>query len=120
MLSNVEDLELLRHEFNAKDGSFLIQIRCDLRWDRQAFSRLEKAMRRVCAQQETQERLDRWLVEGYWYLADFVPDHTSHPSFPRPEPIQYYEAALERLRDLQYWFVFGESPYMPTHIWPDL
>jgi hypothetical protein len=30
MLGNVDDLELLRHEFNAGDGSFLIQLRVDL------------------------------------------------------------------------------------------
>ena len=54
MLDNVDDLELLRQEFRAEDGSFLLQLRVDLHWDRQAFSRLEQAMRRVCAQQEPQ------------------------------------------------------------------
>ena len=66
MLGNVDDLELLRHEFNAGDGSFLIQLRVDLHWDRHAFSRLEQAMRRVCGQQDPREQLDRWLVDGYW------------------------------------------------------
>ncbi|MBG0831365.1 hypothetical protein HS041_26825 [Planomonospora sp. ID67723] len=113
----MDDLEPLRREFDAEDGSFLLQLRSDLHWDRQAFSRLEKTMRRVCAQQETEDRLDRWLVEGYWYMADFVPDWTGHPDFPRPEPTEYYEAALERLRDIQNWFVTGRSPY---HAWPDL
>jgi len=83
MLDNVDDLELLRQEFRAEDGSFLLQLRVDLHWDRQAFSRLEQPMRRVCAQQEPRQQLDRWLVEGYWYLSDFVPGHTSHPDFPR-------------------------------------
>ncbi|WP_344978752.1 hypothetical protein [Streptosporangium fragile] len=46
----MDDLELLRREFDAEDGSFLVQLRCDLQWDRQAFSRLEQAMRRVCAE----------------------------------------------------------------------
>jgi hypothetical protein len=50
MLSNVDDLELLRHEFNAGNDSFLIQLHVDLHWDRRAFNRLEQAMRRVCAQ----------------------------------------------------------------------
>ncbi|NUW43636.1 hypothetical protein [Nonomuraea rhodomycinica] len=116
----MDDLELLRREFDAEDGSFLIQLRCDLHWDQQAFSRLEQAMRRVCAEQETNERLDRWLVEGFWYMADFVPSHTSHPNFPRPEQPQYYEAAIERLHDLQNWFVTGRSPYLATYTWPDL
>ncbi len=49
MLGNVDDLALLRQEFTAGDGSFLLRLRIDLHWDRPAFSRLEQAMRRVCA-----------------------------------------------------------------------
>lgn len=120
MLGNVDDLELLRHEFNAGDSSFLVQLRVDLHWDRRAFGRLEQAMRRVCAQQEPHEQLDRWLVEGYWYLSDFVPDHISHPDFPRDEPAEYYQAAVRRLWDLQNWFATGRSPYLASHQWADL
>jgi hypothetical protein len=47
-----------------------------------------------------------------------LPD--SHPDFPRPEPLEYYEAELRRLQDLQSWFVSGRSPYLPRHTWPDL
>ena len=120
MLGNVGDLELLRHEFNAGDGSFLLQPRVDLHWDRHAFSGLEQAMRRVCAQQEPREQLDRWLVDGYWYLSDFVPGHISHSDFPRDEPAEYYQAAVRRLWDLQHWFVTGRSPYLASHQWADL
>jgi hypothetical protein len=70
MLANVDDLDLLRHEFNAEDGSFLVQLRVDYHWDRIAFSRLEQTMRRVCALEESREQLDRWLAEGYWYWPD--------------------------------------------------
>lgn len=62
----MNDLELLRHEFRAEDGSFLLQLRVDLHWDRRAFSRLEQAMRHICAQQEPHEQLDRWP-----YLASY-------------------------------------------------
>jgi len=84
MPCDASDLELLRREFSVEDGSFLLQLRIDLHWDRQAFSRLEQAMRRVCARLEPQDHLDRWLADGYWYLSDFVPGHTSHPNFPGP------------------------------------
>jgi hypothetical protein len=100
MLGNADDLELLRHEFSAGDGSFLLPLWIDLHWDRSAFSRLEQAMRRVCAQQEPREQLARWLVEGYWYLSDFVLGHISHPDFPRLEPAEYYQSAVTRLWDL--------------------
>jgi len=120
MLSSVDDLELLRHEFRAGEGSFLLQLRTGLHWDRDAFSRLEQAMRRTCAQQEPREQLDRWLAEGYWYLSVFVPGHISHQDFPRPEAAEYYEAAVKRLQDLQNWFITGRSPYLPSYQWPDL
>jgi hypothetical protein len=32
MLANVDDLDLLRHEFNAEDGSLLVQLRVDYHW----------------------------------------------------------------------------------------
>lgn len=32
MLAKVDDLDLLRHEFNAEDGSFLVQLRVDYHW----------------------------------------------------------------------------------------
>lgn len=120
MAGDADDLELLRREFSAEDGSFLLQLRVDLHWDRQAFSGLEQAMRRVCARLEQQDHLDRWLAEGYWYLSDFVPGHTSHPNFPRPEPAGYYAAATRRLWDLQNWFVTGRSVYLDCYQWPDL
>ena len=88
--------------------------------NRDAFSRLEQAMRRTCAQQEPREQLDRWLAEGYWYLSVFVPGHISHQDFPRPEAAEYYEAAVKRLQDLQNWFIAGRSPYLPSYQWPDL
>jgi hypothetical protein len=117
---DMDDLELLRHEFSAGDGSFLLQLRTDLYWDRSAFSRLEQGMRRVCAEQEPHEQLARWLVEGYWYLSDFVPGHTRHPDFPRPEPADYYQSAVKRLWDLHNWFVTGRSPYLASYQWPDI
>jgi hypothetical protein len=116
----MDDLELLRREFGAEEGSFLLQLRCDLRWDKDAFTGLEQAMRRVCAQQQDRDQLDRWLIEGYWYLSEFVPGHTSHADFPRSELPGNYQAAIQRLRDLQDWFVTGQSPYLADHLWPDL
>ena len=120
MPGDADDLELLRREFSAQDGSFLLQLRIDLHWDRQAFSRLEQAMRRACALLESRDDLDRWLAEGYWYLSDFVPGHTSHPNFPRPEPEQYYNDCIQRIGDLTDWFFRGWHAYTEPHHWPDL
>ena len=55
--------------------------------------------------------IERWIALGFWYLEQFVPDWTNHPNFPRPYEEQYYLAACERLRDLAFWFFWGQSPY---------
>ncbi|WP_326763569.1 hypothetical protein OG978_02350 [Streptomyces sp. NBC_01591] len=114
-----ETIEVLRREFNAEEGSFLLQLR-GRQWDRTAFTRLEQAMRAACAQFETSEKIDRWLAEGFYEVATAVPSWTSHPAFPRPAPDAYYEECLERIGDLADRFFRGESNYYPGHVWTDL
>ncbi|MGW7271188.1 hypothetical protein ACWGH5_11760 [Streptomyces sp. NPDC054864] len=113
-------LETLKREFGAEDGSFLLRMRCDLTWDRSAFTRLERAMRAVCAHFQSTSQLDRWLAEGFYEIATAVPEWTAHPDFPRPAPAAYYEDCLERIRDLADWFFRGESSYIKGHVWADL
>ncbi|MBB2948976.1 hypothetical protein FB565_008762 [Actinoplanes lutulentus] len=113
-------LTVLRQEFDATEGSFLLRVRCDLVWDRAAFSRLERAMRVSCEQYESRDDLPRWLVEGFWDVSQSVADWTAHPNFPRPHPAQYYEDCLARLQDLADWFFRGWHPYQQPHVWRDL
>ncbi|MEV5977976.1 hypothetical protein [Streptomyces sp. NPDC052114] len=115
-----KSLAVLEHEFAAGEGSFLIGLRGDLTWDRAAFTRLEKAMRAVCAYVQGSDKLDRWLAGGFHHVATFVPAWTAHPRFTRPEPVSYYEACLERIGDLADWFFQGESPYADRHVWTEL
>ena len=102
---------ILRSEFTAEDGSFLLRLRCDLIWDQAAFSRLVLAMEHCTAAHAGRESIERWVAEGFWYLEQFTPDWSTHPNFPRPHGEKYYEAAYQRLRDLSYWLFVGESPY---------
>ncbi|WP_406011921.1 hypothetical protein OG520_01855 [Streptomyces sp. NBC_00984] len=67
-----ETIETLRREFNAEEGSFLLQLR-GRQWDRTAFARLVRAMRAAGAQSETSEKIDRWLAEGFYEVATAVP-----------------------------------------------
>ena len=113
------DREALREEFSAADGTFLLEVRM-LVWDPIAFSRLEGLMRAACLDLAGQDTRERWMVEGFWILSDWLSDWTSHPNFPRPESVEYYEAAIRRMQDLQYWFVMGESLYEPDHAWEPL
>jgi hypothetical protein len=104
-------LQQLKAEFDGEADSFLIQLRVDLHWNRQAFARLVDTMQRYLETERDPEHLPRWVAEGFWFLDHFVRDWTSHPNFPRHFGEDYYEAALERLHDLAYWLFVGESPY---------
>lgn len=108
-----DHLLVLEDEFHAKEGSFLIELRCGLNWDREAFSRLVGAMQAYVENRPASETtIERWIAEGFWHLDYFVKEWSSHPSFPRPYGDQYYEEAYERLHDLAYSLFVGESPYM--------
>ncbi|MFJ8917318.1 hypothetical protein [Amycolatopsis sp. NPDC102389] len=112
---------VLRQEFEATKGSFLLGLRgARLEWDRVAYRRLERAMRVVCERLQGDDRLERWMAEGFYYTSRFVRDWTSHPNFPRPEPERYYEDCLQRLDDLADWFFHGFHMYVEPHVWPDL
>ena len=119
--------EVLQHEFNAEEGSFLLQLRCDLIWDKAAFTRLTSAMLACCQAYDegmTQPtffgpaydmaRIPRWLAEGFWYLSNFVYDWTTHPAWNerRAREPEYYRAAYERLHALGDWFFSGKCPYI--------
>ena len=110
----------LKHEFSAEPGSFLLALRSDLRWDQEAFARLERAMRAVCERVQGDEQLPRWLAEGYYQVATQVPSWTAHPNFPRPQPDDYFASCIERLTDLADWFFWGEHAYQEPHTWPEL
>ena len=102
----------LRDEFEAADGSFLIQLRPALEWDKAAFTRLTTAMRSCCERTHRDDTLPRWIAQGFWYVPTFVRDWTTHPNFPQVHAPEYYEQAYRRLDDLAYWYFFGESPYL--------
>ena len=114
-----DHLAVLRDEFGAEDGSFLIRLRADLDWDRAAFTRLERSMRAVCLSVQDDAVLERRLAEGFFVVSRFVRDWSTHENFPRPEPA-YHAACLERLDDLAGWYFSGRHPYLEPHVWVDL
>ena len=107
-----ETLGVLRNELEAGDGSFLIQMRVHLEWDREAFTRLTEAMRAYCEAHTGDKVIERWVAASFHYLSHAVRDWTTHPNFPRPYAPEYYEKAYERLSDLAYYCLEGESPYL--------
>ena len=118
-------LSVLWNEFFAEEGSFLLQLRVALYWDREAFERLINAMVLCCKhyeqEQSTEEQrmqaiqvpLPRWLASGFWLLSREVRvlTDTRHHYWEKEiarEP-DYYNKAYERLDYLALWFFEGEN-----------
>jgi hypothetical protein len=107
---------VLKHEFAAEEGSFLVQLRCNLHWDRDAFSRLITAMEQCAVDHQGRDHIERWIAEGFWYLERFTQEWSTHANFPRLHGEDYYQAAYEQLRDLSYWLFVGKSIYQDPQI----
>jgi hypothetical protein len=102
--------DILKREFDAEEGSFLLQARCDLKWDWEAFRRLTSAMYDVADEAKGQASLETWIANGFWCCDTWIRDWTGHPDFPRP-PEDAYRDALDIVHDLAYLLFIGESPY---------
>lgn len=101
---------VLRREFNAEEGSFLLQARVSLKWNWDAFRRLTNAMYEVADEAKGQPSVETWIAQGFWYCDTFIRDWTSHPNFPRP-PEDAYQDAIELVHNLATFLFLGESPY---------
>lgn len=106
------DLTTLRSELEAEEGSFLLALRCDLRWDEDAFERLTKAMQTYVRARDEEADIPRWIAEGFWFLDWFVKQWSTHPSFPRTRDQAHYDAAYECLHDLAFRLFVRESVFM--------
>ena len=102
--------QILKREFDAEEGSFLLQARVSLNWDWEAFRRLTSAMYDVADEVKGQPSIETWIAEGFWYCDTFVRDWTSHPNFPRP-PKDVYRDALLLVGELASFLFTGQSPY---------
>ncbi|MFO1512337.1 MAG: hypothetical protein U1F83_05385 [Verrucomicrobiota bacterium] len=101
---------ILRREFDAEAGSFLIQVRCRLEWDWDAFRRLTSAMYDVAEEVKGQPSIETWIAQGFWICDTFIREWTSHPNFPRP-PEDAYRDAIELVHNLATLLFLRESPY---------
>lgn len=99
-MGNRDYEDLLKREFDAEEGSFLLKLRVYLEWDATRFDELVAAMDACCRDEAGSGTVDRWVASGFWYVPEFVADWVSHPSFPREHPQQYYDKRIMRLRNL--------------------
>jgi len=102
---------ILKNEFDAGEDSFLIKLRPNLEWNKEAFDRLTSAMKLCVEEESSKAKLERWTAFGFWFIPRFVRSWVEHPDFPKPYTADYYEKAFTRLDDLAYWYFMGTSPY---------
>jgi hypothetical protein len=102
--------DILRREFRAEKGSFLLQVRRSYEWDWDAFRKLTGAMYDVAEEVKGRPSIETWIAEGFWFCDTWIRDATSHPNFPRPQEDVYREA-LCLLSDLASFLFTGQSPY---------
>ncbi|WP_422925728.1 hypothetical protein [Singulisphaera sp. PoT] len=70
-------MAVLRREFEADEGSFLLTLRVQLEWERASFSRLVRAMELCAMAYEGRGDIEQWVANGFWYMEQFVPDWSS-------------------------------------------
>ena len=102
--------EILRSEFNAEDGSFLVKLRCKCEWDWNAFRRLTIAMYDVAEEVKGQPSIETWIAEGFWHCDTLINDIASHSNFSR-FPDDAYRDGVELIHNLAYLLFSGQNPY---------
>ena len=100
----------LKIEIDGGYGTFLNLLRCELRWDWDAFYKLTSLMYDVAELSDEKEKVEKYIAHGFWFIDTWVKAWTGHKDFPRPEK-EDYEEAIELLHDLCYYYFIGESPF---------
>ena len=62
----IDTLKLLA-EFDAKEGSFLMALRGELRWDEIAFKNLTKLMYKVALAYQGNSEIPIQIAQGFWF-----------------------------------------------------
>jgi hypothetical protein len=106
---NAKDEALLRSEFDAEEGSFLLQLRCEARWDEERFQKLIAAMERCAESYAGNDSLPRWLAAGFWFMDTIVPNQVKHEAFAKQHDAKFFDERCGRLAETAYWFFTGDS-----------
>ncbi|MFD4751956.1 hypothetical protein [Streptomyces sp. NPDC058426] len=100
-----EELAVLRAEFAAEEGSFLLGLH-EGEWDAEGFTRLERAMRAACTWCAGAALLERWLAEGF----HLIPREVRAKAACLRRPPHDTAGLCDRLDDLSLCFFLGEPP----------
>lgn len=96
--------QALRAEFSTEEGTFLATA-LGGRWDKAAFGRLARLLRRGCLDAEGREVVEKWVAEGYHHL-DTQFDRYLPPSLGLKDEL--VEDIREHLMLLANWYFSGQ------------
>lgn len=101
----------LQYEFDAEEGSFLLQLRIDFFWDHSKLIRVLRLMGDCCKHIENASSISRYWADGFWHFSKFVESWSSHPNFPKIYSQAYYDKTYEIIYVVCGWFFSGRYPW---------
>lgn len=108
----MDAIEQFQQEIDAKEGSFLLQLRCHVHWDWAAFHRLTAAMYALADKAQYQDQVDKWIAQGFWFIDTALADMSQHIQGQAGLADQArFKDALELIHDLCSFYFLGESPF---------
>ena len=101
----------LKDELYAENGSFILELRTELKWNHNSFINLLTEINKECKRTNESSSLPRDIAGGIWYISEFIKSWTEHKSFPKEYNDEYYEKAYGLINDLTYSYFMDVSPY---------
>lgn len=113
-MDHIEDR--VRRELKGEEGSFILDLRCNLTWDHHKCMETLQAFYAFIRSSEKNDYLERELAYGFWFFDSFVKSWTSHESFRAANGCseQYYQHAYEIIYFLVEWYMGYDCPF-ETH-----
>ena len=93
---------ILKHEFSAAEGTVMLHLRCG-GWNHEAYQRLFIAMRECCKAHDGDTHLERWIVDGFWWLEYYTRVHI------RDSDSDYKQNMMVNFSHLAHWLFTGHS-----------
>src|SRR5215469_13257297 len=105
-----EYITILRHEFSAGEGSFLLKLRVNHRWDKFAFDRLTEAMLQCCKHYMQETSLPEQAK--LFPLSESLQEQYVQAQIGQMQHIQAQEMLLPRWLAEGFWYL---STFVPGH-----
>ncbi len=107
MLDEIDEA-FLRSDFDAAEGSFLLQLRCQGRWDDERLTKLLEVMAHCTKLYADADSLPRWIASGFWYMSVFVPEQAQHQSFQSSHSPAFLRERCGDIEHVVFGFFTGE------------